>query len=103
VAPDEVPPVSFSGEIMPVFRARCAACHIQATASGLSLKDYTSLLRGGRNGLAIIRGNPGQSLLVRVLQGTEPTIQRMPPGGPYLSDQEIQKIGHWIRQGAPNN
>lgn len=43
------------------------------------------------------------SYLYRKITGAGITGERMPLGGPPLSDAQIQLIRNWIRRGAPND
>jgi hypothetical protein len=55
----------------------------------------------------IIPGNPDGSFLVKILKGpatTDPpgnmSVARMPLGGPYISDSDLEFIRQWIKDGA---
>jgi hypothetical protein len=48
-------------------------------------------------------GDPTNSYLYRKISGAGITGDRMPQGGPYLTDAEIQLVRDWIRRGAPND
>jgi hypothetical protein len=52
--------------------------------------------------ILVIPGDPDESYLVRKLEGG-PNIQgeAMPPDGPALAAEEIQRIRDWIAAGAP--
>jgi hypothetical protein len=54
--------------------------------------------------LRVSPGDPDNSYLILKVSG-DPRIggDRMPLGGPYLDDAEIQKLRDWIAAGAPNN
>ncbi len=43
------------------------------------------------------------SYLYRKITGQGITGDRMPLGGPYLNDAQIQLVKNWIRRGAPND
>jgi hypothetical protein len=43
------------------------------------------------------------SYLYRKITGAGITGDRMPQGGPYLTDAKIKLIRDWIRRGAPND
>ena len=49
----------------------------------------------------VIPGNPGGSLLIQKLEGTQTVGFRMPAGGPYLPQSTIDVIRQWIQDGAP--
>ncbi len=48
-------------------------------------------------------GDPANSYLYRKINGVGITGDRMPQGGPYLSDTQIALVRDWIRRGAPND
>ena len=48
-------------------------------------------------------GDPASSYLYRKIVGSGITGDRMPQGGPYLSDPQIKLVRDWIRRGAPND
>jgi cytochrome b subunit of formate dehydrogenase/mono/diheme cytochrome c family protein len=78
-----------------IFIARCAMCHINSQAGGLSLKTYTDTLKGGNRGPAVMPGDPDNSVLVTFLQGTEhPSLGRLTP-------EELAPLIAWIENGAP--
>ena len=47
--------------------------------------------------------DPTNSYLYRKINGSGISGDRMPQGGPYLSDAQIKLIRDWIRRGAPND
>jgi hypothetical protein len=47
--------------------------------------------------------DPAGSYLYRKITGSGITGDRMPQGGPYLSDAQIKLVRDWIRRGAPND
>jgi hypothetical protein len=48
-------------------------------------------------------GDPTNSYLYRKIVGAGITGDRMPQGGPFLSDAQIKLIRDWILRGAPND
>ncbi|MFN3820812.1 MAG: c-type cytochrome [bacterium] len=77
------------------FRDRCTSCHRPGgTASFYDLTTYEGALTRVRMG-----SDPDESKLVRRLTGREQP--RMPMGGPYLTNAEIDTVRAWIRVGAP--
>ena len=58
--------------------------------------EMTNLLR-------VAPGDPANSYLYRKITGAGITGDRMPQGGPQLSDAKIQLVKDWIRRGAPND
>jgi hypothetical protein len=47
--------------------------------------------------------DPANSYLYRKITGSGITGDRMPQGGPYLTDAQIKLVRDWIRRGAPND
>ena len=108
--------VSFADDIQPVLRASCVECHNPSAegfaANGLSLVDYDSTMKGTKFGKVVIAGSRMSSALYLVIANkTSPEIQ-MPPHhqnslsegrGTPLSKHQIEIIGTWIDQGAPDN
>jgi hypothetical protein len=108
--------ISFAGDVQPIFLANCVVCHDQVAegvaASGFSMVDYDSIMKGTKFGPVVIPNSSISSTLYLVIANkTSPEI-RMPPhheaslaegrGTPLTQDQ-IEIIGTWIDQGAPNN
>jgi hypothetical protein len=53
--------------------------------------------------LIVAPSDPDNSYLYRKVLGNGITGDRMPQGGPYLSDAQLKLIRDWIRRGAPND
>lgn len=53
--------------------------------------------------MRVTPGNANDSYLYRKVTGAGITGDRMPQGGPPLSDAQIALIRNWIRRGAPND
>lgn len=94
-----------------IFGAICAACHTGANApQGLRLdsldNSYAYLVNQAANEVpALMRVNPGDpdaSYLIKKLAGAADIVGgRMPLGGPYLTDAQIERVRTWIANGAP--
>jgi hypothetical protein len=85
----------------PVLERRCVACHGEILArSGLSLARREAALAGGRRGPALVPGKPGESLLLRMVEGTEGGAPAMPKGDPPLAAGEVAALRAWIAAGA---
>lgn len=94
-------PVDFGREIAPLLVARCVTCHQpEKSKGGYQLHTLAALKTPGRSKDApIVAGRPGDSLLVRLLQESDPE-ERMPQKGDPLTTSEIALIRRWIEQGA---
>ena len=93
--------MSFSQDVLPVFRNTCVVCHGGAGISfkGVSLVSYQTLTDTSAHGPLFVPGKPEESVLVNVLRGKG---MQMPPTGP-LSAEQIKLIEEWIKQGGQNN
>lgn len=93
--------VYFNRDILPLLRSNCAmsGCHDGSTRSdGVWLESYASVM----NSDIIEQGDAFDSDLYEVLVESDPG-DRMPQGGPPLSQTQIDMVRKWIDQGAPNN
>jgi hypothetical protein len=55
------------------------------------------------NLMRVTPGDPASSYLYRKITGSGITGDRMPQGGPFLSDAQTKLVRDWIRRGAPND
>ncbi len=91
--------VDYQTQIHPVLAAKCFACHGgDKRSGGLSLRDYQSVIDGGRSGAVIIPQASRDSLLIQRVTGE--MQPKMPPAGPALTETELATLRSWIDQGA---
>ncbi len=85
---------SFESDVLPVFRAKCFACHsAKLRSGGLSLESRDDILRGGKSGGVIVPGKPVDSLLLTLV-----ATGKMPMGAAKLSVSETAAIRTWIER-----
>ena len=97
------PPVT-QHDVLPMLRLRCTVCHgLRRQEGGLDLRSLASMLKGGRSGPAMVRGKPGESLVVKRVHAGE-----MPPPGRLvevsvkpMEPGELALLSRWIAAGAP--
>lgn len=89
-----------SPDALALLEAHCVRCHGgEKTKGGFDLTTREALLRGGETGPAVVPGNPGTSLLVRMIRHeVEP---EMPHKEKKLPDEAITRIAEWVKNGAP--
>jgi uncharacterized membrane protein len=93
--------VSFSKQIMPIFKARCMECHDAKKKKGkLEMTSHDTLMKTGKKGPTIVAGDPDKSKLVASISGDMPD---MPEDADPLKKEEIALIVKWIKEGAKNN
>jgi len=98
--------LSFSGHIQPIFNNSCAPCHISQTTNGVRLNNYNNVINSsgtqyGEN--IVIPTEPENSPLIDKIEPNPQFGARMPQGGPFLSEGQIQAIRTWIEEGAEDN
>lgn len=96
-----------------IFGAICIACHTGSTAPrGLRLdsedNSYAFLVNHAADEvpelMRVNPGNPDDSYIIRKLEGAAGIVGgRMPLGGPYLSQEQINTVRDWISNGAPRS
>jgi hypothetical protein len=110
--PGDPATATFASISSQILTPRCTACHSgNAPEQGLNLSAATaygalvnvaSTQRSGA--VRVIPGNADGSYLVQKLRGDAGIVGvRMPQGGPFLSDAQINLIRQWINEGAQNN
>ncbi len=86
-------------EIAPILAEKCVMCHSgQSAAAGLQLDSFDAILKGSSRGAVVKTAEPSDSELIRRIKGI--SQPRMPmTGPPFLSDNEIASIEHWVAGG----
>lgn len=83
-----------------------SGCHVGERTRGVRLDSYDNVMNseGTQYGELIVQeNNPAGSPLVDKIEPSPDHGQRMPQGGPYLSDDRIDQIRDWINNGANND
>jgi WD40 repeat protein len=103
----EAPATNDYAAVDAIFSKYCMDCHAaQDPEAKLVLENFDSLMKGSENGPVIVPGKSGESLLVRMVEGTVEKDGKkliMPPGKKRakLQASEIAVIKSWIAAGAP--
>ena len=100
-APDPAKVEFFEKKVRPILADHCYHCHSADTrpAGNLRVDDHKGLLAGGNKGPAVVPGAPEKSLLItRVTQKAEKG--RMPIEGKHLTDEQVDVLRQWIKDGA---
>lgn len=91
--------VDFLKEVQPVLTSRCMPCHSgDSPQAGLKTHTREDLLKGGKTGPAMVPGKGADSLMVQRMEGKHGL--RMPPSGPPVPPETIDRIRLWIDAGA---
>jgi len=93
----------FVTKVKPVLEYYCIECHTVESGGkygGLILETGALAMRTGRNAPVIHPGRPDESLLFIVLRLGHEQVLGMPPAPDKISDEELEGIRTWIRNGA---
>lgn len=91
-------------EIRPILVQHCLACHdAKESSAGVILERYATLLVAGPKGRLVQPGDPDGSRLIQAIRG-ENGLEKMPPEDqPPMSQEQIDRIVQWVREGAPGS
>jgi cytochrome c len=95
-------PEFYRQKVQPIFAANCYRCHGGMNhRGGLSLSTRATILKGGKEGVVLVPGDPSKSLLVKLIrhEGLANDPMPMPPKA-KLSDADIATVERWVRAGA---
>lgn len=92
----------YADRVAPVLAAKCEKCHGEAKQKGkLRVDSLEALLRGGKEGPALVAGSADRSaLLSRARLPLSDPEHMPPPKEPQLTAKEIALIAFWIDHGA---
>ncbi|HMB41360.1 MAG TPA: cytochrome c [Balneolaceae bacterium] len=103
---DEIGSEPVFTNIQAIFEQNCASCHIGSSTNGVRLDSYENVIEsvGDQYGTNVVQpGDADNSPLVDKIEPNPQFGNRMPQGGPFLSQERIDQIRSWINQGAENN
>jgi uncharacterized membrane protein/mono/diheme cytochrome c family protein len=89
--------------IQPILETRCNSCHNNSKSKGgLRMHTLEGLMRGGESGPVFVAGNVAESEMMIRIHLPEHDEEHMPPKGKrQLTDEQINLLAWWIREGAP--
>jgi uncharacterized membrane protein len=95
--------VVFTRDVLPILEARCYECHARGKHKGdLALDDPSSLLGQNDEGRWIVKpGDAAASLLIERVRLPAGHDDAMPPKGERLTEEQVDILRAWIRNGAP--
>lgn len=102
---DDPNQVVYTDVIVPILDQKCYSCHNSEKLKGKYRMDgYELLLKGGKEGDAIIPGKLSESNLITRVELPDNDEEHMPPEGKKdLSEHELVLLKWWIDQGAPKD
>ena len=96
-------PAFYTEKVRPIFVTNCGKCHFDMNhKGGLSMGTKAAMMKGGRDGVVIVPGDPANSTLVKLIRHEGPVDdpKPMPPKAPKMSDADIAVIEQWVKAGA---
>jgi hypothetical protein len=91
----------YLNEVKPLLTQHCVGCHgADQQKGGLRLDTAGAARTGGDSGPALIPGNPGDSLLLQLIEGTHAVLPQMPYRRVPLPKVHVEALRRWIAQGA---
>ena len=96
-------PAFYTEKVRPLLVTNCGKCHFDMNRKGgLSLATKAATMKGGRDGVVIVPGDPANSLLVKLIRHEGPASDPMPmpSKAPTMSDADIATIEQWVKAGA---
>jgi len=103
------PPEPTFSNVQSIFNDSCggSGCHVGESTNGVRLDSYENVINsvGTQYGTeVVVPDEPDNSPLIDKISNDNPEFgERMPEGGPPLSDDDITLIREWIANGAENN
>src|SRR5439155_6163504 len=90
--------VTYDDHVTPILRNNCFKCHNPDKTKGdLDLTTYSTVLKGGGSGKAVLAGDAAGSKLYKAITHAEEPF--MPDKAPKLPDAEVEVIRKWIAGG----
>jgi len=95
-------PQFYTTKVQPIFEANCYRCHGWMNhRGGLSLSTRAGVMKGGKDGVVVVPGDPAASLLVKLIRHEGPSNDPGPmPPKSKLSDADTATVERWVRAGA---
>jgi uncharacterized membrane protein len=100
--PDPLQPRVFADVVRPILLQRCSACHgPEKQKADLRVDSLEALLKGGKDGPALVPGQAKDSRLIQRLLSPLHDEDHMPPEGkPQPTPAELTVLEWWIESGA---
>lgn len=94
-------PIDFNTQVKPILNKKCISCHggVKKKGGFSVLFEEEALAKTESGKPAIIPGDPHASEMIIRLTNADPE-ERMPYKEPSLSEEEIDILTNWVKQGA---
>lgn len=94
--------IVYADLVQPILQSKCYGCHGATKQKGkLRLDQPEAILKGGKDGPAIVPGKPGESELIkRIMLPREDEHHMAPKEKAQLTEKEISLLTWWVGNGA---
>lgn len=94
----------YTERVVPILSKSCYSCHGGMNhRGGFNMATKAGMLKGGKDGVAVVPGDPAKSLLVMLMRHEGPADDPMPmppPPRPKVGDADIAVVAQWVKAGA---
>ena len=94
----------YTERVTPILAKNCYSCHGGMNhRGGFNMATKAGMLKGGKDGIAVVPGDPAKSLLVMLMrhEGPADDPMPMPPAPrPKVGDADIAVVAQWVKAGA---
>ena len=94
----------YTERVVPILAKSCYSCHGGMNhRGGFNMATKAGMLKGGKDGVAVVPGDPAKSLLVMLMrhEGPADDPMPMPPAPrPKVGDADIALVAQWVKAGA---
>lgn len=101
---DAATPEFYTTKVQPILEKNCYSCHGGMNhRGGFNMATREGMLKGGHHGSGMVPGDPGASMMVKLMRHEGPANDPMPmppPPRPKVSDADIALVEQWVKAGA---
>ena len=94
----------YTERVVPILSKSCYSCHGGMNhRGGFNMATKAGMLKGGKDGVAVVPGDPAKSLLVMLMRHEGPANDPMPmppPPRAKVGDTDIAVVAQWVKAGA---
>ncbi|MFK7851902.1 MAG: PSD1 and planctomycete cytochrome C domain-containing protein [Akkermansiaceae bacterium] len=95
--------IQFTRDVQPILNKNCIACHGGVKeAGGVSFIFRDQVLGEGESGkIVVVPGKPEESeMIARIITNDLDDLMPKPEHGPRLSEEDVETLRQWIKEGA---
>ena len=94
----------YAERVVPILSKSCYSCHGGMNhRGGFNMATKAGMLKGGKDGVTLVPGDPAKSLLVMLMRHEGPADDPMPmppPPRAKVTDADLAVVERWVKAGA---